>query len=101
MVPLLIQSGSVGTIAIPADPRRLVGSRCSWNAVLKSALSVSQPPSSYMVLAVGGVWVNSTTVVVVGGCVAEQRRVIWGGSVLVVERIRRMSLPDWSAWIVG
>ena len=46
-------------------------------------------------------WVNSTTVVVVGAGVAERHRVIWGGSVLVVERIRRMSLPDWSAWIVG
>ena len=36
MVPLFIQSGLVGTIAIPADPRWLVGSRCSWNAVVKS-----------------------------------------------------------------
>jgi hypothetical protein len=49
MVPLSIQSGPVGTIAIPADPRRLVGSRCSWKAVVKSALTVSQPPSTYMV----------------------------------------------------
>ena len=37
MVPLSIQSGPVGTIAIPAEPRRLVGSRCSWNAVVKSS----------------------------------------------------------------
>ena len=93
IVPLFIQSGPVGTIAIPADPRQLVGSRCSWKAVVKSALTVSQPPSTYMVYAVCGGWVSSTSVVV-GGCVAGQSLASWGGSVFVIERIRRRSRPD-------
>ena len=54
MVLLFIQSGPVGTIAIPADPRRLMGSHCSWKAVVKSALTVSHPPSTYMVKTAGG-----------------------------------------------
>ena len=49
MVPSCIQSGPVGTMAMPADPWRLMESRCSWKAVLKSALVVSQPPSTKMV----------------------------------------------------
>ena len=81
MVPVCIQSGPVGTMVIPA------GSHCSWKAVVKSALTVSYPPSTYMVQAVGVGWVSSTSVVSVGGCAAGHPLAIWGGSVLVVERI--------------
>ena len=70
VVPLFIQLRPVGTIAIPADPRRFVGSRCSWKAVVKSALAVSQPPSTYMVQAVGGGCVSSISVADVGSGVA-------------------------------
>jgi len=39
--------------------------------------------------------------VVEGGCAAGQSLANWGGSVLVMERIRRRSRPDWSVWMVG
>ena len=59
MVPFCIHSVPVGTMAMPADPWWLVGSRYSWKAVLKSALVVVQPPSTKMLEAAGSGWVSS------------------------------------------
>ena len=36
-----------------------MGSRCSWKAVVKSALTVSQPPSTYMVYVAGGFFLKN------------------------------------------
>ena len=96
MVPFCIQSGHVGTMAIPAEPWRLVGSHCFWKAVVKSALTVSQPPSTYMVYAVGGGWDNTISVGVMEVGMAGHPLLVGRGSVLMMERTRRRSRPDWS-----
>ena len=36
-----------------------------------------------------------------GSCVVDWSLGAWGGSVLVMERIRCMSCPDWSLFVVG
>ena len=38
---------------------------------------------------------------VVGGCTVGRSLAIWGGSVFVMERIRRRSRPNWSVCMVG
>ena len=67
---VLLPGGALGTMAIPALPVRLVGSRCSWKTLRKLLPSYSHPPSTYMVYWVGrGMSCGSVSWGLGGGCV--------------------------------
>jgi hypothetical protein len=96
MVSFSIQSGPVGTMTIPADPRRLVALFLEDGC----KVCVDSFPSAINVDGVGcrRGWSSATSVLGVGSDVAER---LWGGSVPVMERRRRRRRPEWSVVMVG